>query len=420
MRMFGPADIGVFDTVEHDRHRMRREPWSPYFSRQSVSRIQPHLIQPLVDKFCDRLAECQMAGKPVVMTRAFADLTSDVISKYSYPQGYDNLGHPQFHGRDYDAFMSLSKMGPILQQFGWLFPLLESIPLWIIKHISPETHFILSRQDDLFQQTKEILNRREDVVGKVDNSRPSIMHAILCSELPDSEKSHERIQREAQVALAAGTLTTTHSLKAATYHILANPHVLERLLEELHHNLVNENSNFDMFRLEQMPYLMAIWNESLRMSYGVTHRLQRVFPSDTVRYRDWVIPPGTPVGMTALHIFDNEDIFSEHSVFKPERWLPLETEGRKLMKYFVPFGIGSRSCLGRELGKAEFLTTIATMFSRFGRNMQLFETEKERDIDIKHDYFNPAPSAKSNGLMVLFEKSTSKQVLRDEPADCVD
>ena len=49
MRMFGQSDNSAFDTLDHDKHRMRREPWNPYFSKQSVSRIQPLLMRPVVN-----------------------------------------------------------------------------------------------------------------------------------------------------------------------------------------------------------------------------------------------------------------------------------------------------------------------------------------------------------------------------------
>lgn len=128
MRMFGQVDNAAFDTLDHDMHRMRRAPWNPYFSKQSISRIQPLLIQTAVDKLCDRFAEHQAAGKPVVMTHAYASLTTDTISEYSFPEGYDLLSHPEFDGAHYDAWMALSRMSHALKQFAWLWPLLDSIP----------------------------------------------------------------------------------------------------------------------------------------------------------------------------------------------------------------------------------------------------------------------------------------------------
>ena len=405
--MFGPSDYSVFDTLDHDHHRLRREPWNPYFSKQSVSRLQPLLILPLVNKFCDRLAEYKAAKRPVVMTHAFANLTSDVISEYSFPKGYRNLEQHYFHERVYNSLIAMSKSGHLFKQCSWLLPLLSMMPLSITRYVSPTIYLVLRKQDGLFEQAKEIVEGRRDMSCKENTARPSMMHAFLDSDLPSSEKTVEHIKREAQSAIAAGTLTGTHSLVAATFHILASPPILEQLMAELQQATAENSTDLDMYRLEQLPYLMAIWYETLRVTYGVSHRLQRIFPHHSLQYKDWVIPAGTPVGMTSVHIHDNEDIFPEHRVFRPERWLPLQTEGQRLLRYLVAFGVGSRSCVGRELGKAEFLTTIAIMFLRFGRDMRLFETERERDIDVKHDFFNPAPSSKSNGLMVIFEREAS-------------
>jgi len=89
--MFGQQDVSAFDTLDYDKHRQRREPWNPYFSKQSVSRLQPLLIQAVVNKLCMRLAEYQAAGKPINMVHAFACVTANVVSDYSFPQGYNLL-----------------------------------------------------------------------------------------------------------------------------------------------------------------------------------------------------------------------------------------------------------------------------------------------------------------------------------------
>ena len=36
---------------------------------------------------------------------------------------------------------------------------------------------------------------------------------------------------------------------------------------------------------------------------------------------------------TSMHIHDNAAIFPDPRAFKPERWLPIETEGARLQKY---------------------------------------------------------------------------------------
>ena len=57
-----------------------------------------------------------------------------------------------------------------------------------------------------------------------------------------------------------------------------------------------------------------------------------------------------------------------------------------------------------ELGKAEILTALACVFRRFGSQMRLFDTIRERDVDTVYDQFGPEPSKDSNGVLVMFDK----------------
>ena len=259
MRMFGQQDVSAFDTMDHDKHRQRREPWNPYFSKQSVARLQPLLVQAVVDKRCVRLREYEEVGKPVVVTHAFACVTSDIISEYSFPEGYDLLEKPEFDSAHYEAWMGLTKLSHVLKQFGWLYPLLDSMPMWITKWTSPEMYLILQGQKFLLAQAIELSKQRGQPDYKETTSRTSMMKAFMDSPLlPESEKAPSRIKAEAQIAIDAGTLTTTHALKAGTYHILANPDVHSRLMAELEERIPDPNKPPNLRELEQMPYLQAV------------------------------------------------------------------------------------------------------------------------------------------------------------------
>jgi cytochrome P450 len=277
MRMFGQSDLAAFGTLDHHKHRMRRDPWNPYFSKQSVSRLQPLLIQTLVNKLCDRLAEYQAAGKPVIMTHAYACLTADVISEYAYPEGYCLLDKPEFESKNYDAWIALSKMSHSLKQFGWLYPVLSSMPLWVTKYTSPETYLVLEQMDGLLQQTLTIQRRRGKLESKEFTKRPSMPEAFLDSNLPDSEKTAIRIAGEAQIAIGAGTMTSSHALKHATYHILANPRILDRLMTDLERAIPHLYNPPNLRELEQIPYLMATLYETLRNFHGVSHACSGCF-----------------------------------------------------------------------------------------------------------------------------------------------
>jgi len=156
-----------------------------------------------------------------------------------------------------------------------------------------------------------------------------------------------------------------------------------------------------LVHLENLPYLTAVISEGLRISYGVSHRLQRSAPDRAIQFQDYTIPPGTPVSMTSVLIHDNPHIFPDPHTFTPERWLdakPGAGDQQRLDKYLVTFSKGTRGCLGLNLAYAELYLTLANVFRKF--EMRLFDTVRERDVDVSHDFFNPSPKLSSKGMRV--------------------
>lgn len=117
-----------------------------------------------------------------------------------------------------------------------------------------------------------------------------------------------------------------------------------------------------MIDLEKLAYLQAIIKEGLRwgffqienyessglisrrLSYGVMRRLPRTSPDVALRYKDFVIPKNTPVGMSAYSLHTDPDVYPEPFSFIPERWLG-DIDPR-MNRNWVPFARGSRNCLG--------------------------------------------------------------------------
>jgi cytochrome P450 len=256
----------------------------------------------------------------------------DVISEYAFPKGYCLLDKPEFDSENYKAWMALSRMGPPLKQFGWLYPMLSAIPPWVTKYTSPETYLVVRELDHLYQEALTMERRRGNYEIKELVNRPSMLEAFMDSDLPESQKTAKRIASKAQTAIGAGTLTSSRTLKNATYHILDNSPILERLMRDLEEAIPDSDNPSNFQQLEQIPYLVAIFYESLRNVHAVSQRLQRIFPDYSLQYKEWVIPPGTPVSMTSVHVHNNPDIFPETYKLRPERWLPLHTEGQRLQK----------------------------------------------------------------------------------------
>jgi cytochrome P450 len=147
-------------------------------------------------------------------------------------------------------------------------------------------------------------------------------------------------------------------LSVASYYLSTQPALAASLRAELAAAAANstttttttqqlqqqqQQQQYDDWRqLEKLPLLRGVVHEAVRLAHGIVTRDPRRAPDAELRYGDWVIPRNTPVSMTTYDILMNERIFPEPEAFRPQRWI-----GRpELERYFVPFGKGSRQCLG--------------------------------------------------------------------------
>jgi cytochrome P450 len=129
-----------------------------------------------------------------------------------------------------------------------------------------------------------------DMDSHKEKSIPTVFHDVISSDLPAREKTLDRLYQEGQTFVAAGTETTAWCLTVITFYLIENPTVMEKLRTELQ----NANASTGA-ELEKLPYLSAVIQEGLRLSFGVCTRLARIAPIDTLVLRDgqkvWEIPP---------------------------------------------------------------------------------------------------------------------------------
>ena len=168
---------------------------------------------------------------------------------------------------------------------------------------------------------------------------------MYSDEIPQSEKSPYRMKCEAMQFVSAGTDTVSNTMHVITYHVISSSAILQRLREEILTVQPNPTQPIKFSSLERLPYLTGIILEGLRLGYGVSTRLPRIAPDRVIKYKDWEIPPGTPVGMTSVLIHQNESVFPEPARFNPDRWVDLK-ERQRLEKYLASFSRGTRQCLG--------------------------------------------------------------------------
>ena len=154
----------------------------------------------------------------------------------------------------------------------------------------------------MYGKVVDVLNDRQSYAEK---DYPTIFHEFLNNpNLPPEEKTADMLFSHAYLIVIAGFETTGNTLSVATYHLLANPDKLERLKRALVQVWANLDKSPTWADLEQqVPYLTAVIQESLRLSTGVSSRLARVNPCSTMHYGEYQIPPG---GMTSKAHLEEE------------------------------------------------------------------------------------------------------------------
>ncbi|KAG8531301.1 uncharacterized protein KY384_002929 [Bacidia gigantensis] len=399
--MFGTPN-SILATIEHDVHRRRRNAYSTFFSKQSIRKYSG-VVQANMDRVIARFKEYQSKGQPVNLMHAWTAFTGDVVSEYCFPESYGFLKRADFAPEYYELWISIVSNSHILKQFPWLFPMMNTFPMWFVDRFLPDLAVSYRWHRQWAKQIQDIKSGERDTVKE--RGRPSVFETLLDSDLPPYDKSVSRLVEDAQTLVGAGSITTSLILALTTYYVITDEEILDKCMDELTQAIPDTDHALPLVELEKLPYLSAIILEALRICYGVSHRLQRVCPNEVISYNDYVLPPGTPVSMTSMLVHDNVSIFPDPRIFKPERWLPLETEGARLQKYLVAFSRGSRQCLGMHLGSAELYIGLSGLLRHFGRQLTVVDTVKERDVDLIRDTFTPAMSPETKGIKVKIDKA---------------
>jgi cytochrome P450 len=178
-------------------------------------------------------------------------------------------------------------------------------------------------------------------------TRHTVVHEIMNSKLPSSEKTVERVFEDVSTVTGAGFETTASVLRLIFFHIFSNVEILQQLRAELSNAGAPAYSQVDLKVLERLPYLTAILMEGLRLSPAIATRMARISPHSDLIYKNWRIPAGTPVGMTLILMHTDKAFYVDPMRFNPDRWMNVDSR-KAAEKAFAPFSKGTRNCLGMQ------------------------------------------------------------------------
>jgi len=115
---------------------------------------------------------------------------------------------------------------------------------------------------------------------------------------PPQDETPTRIFQVVLMIIGAGAGSPSYVMDVATYHILADPAIHARIKADMAKVWPDPNSPTpEVSVLETMPFLRGCVKEALRLALGPMARLQRLNPYEEMRFHEWVILKGTPIGM---------------------------------------------------------------------------------------------------------------------------
>jgi len=194
------------------------------------------------------------------------------------------------------------------------------------------------------------LEERRDILSLLLGARTEEGEALTDSEIRD----------ELITLVLAGHETTANSLAWAWERLVRNPAAHERLREAVR----SEEGS-----AEQVEATIL---ETMRSRPVVPIVGRRVMAP--WRLGPHGVPADSPVLISILLVHHREDLYPEPFEFRPERW-----DGRKPGTYeWIPFGGGTRRCLGAALAMAEQRVVLEAMARRL--DIEAAEPEPERAL----------------------------------------
>lgn len=333
-------DLGVFVGARSlillggAEHRRARKLMTPPFHGARMRAYGEQIV-----RLTEQRTEAWRPGQRVSMLDTLQHVSLDVIL-----QAIFGVTEP---GR----MASLSKL--LLEITNGISPLLALVPSLRREFggVGPYASF-MRRRKRLHDQLDALI-----AAGRAAGPREDILSLLLAARYEDGQPMPDEEIRDQLVLLVfAGHETTAIAIAWSLYalHRPENAAVLERLRAEL------SGADSGPSGLERLPYLEATCQETLRrfpLAPAPSPR-KLLRPFELMGYS---LPAGMGVCAAIALAHFREEVYPEPMRFRPERFLERQFSPFE----FLPFGGGSRRCLGAAMASYEMKLVLGTLLRRY-------------------------------------------------------
>ncbi|KAI0551333.1 cytochrome P450 [Xylaria curta] len=363
------------------QHAPRRRVISQAFSENSLRLFEPAQLS-RINRFCQVLrSHRQPAAEwtvPLDMAQQFDRLMFDVMTSVAFNADYRTMEEPKFRYVMEAIAAANIRLGVIMQ-------LPELTTFRLDRSIFRESTAAGAR---FVKFLRILLSKR---LERHSESKDIFSFLQQCKD-PDTGEGLSTIELSTETAtfIVAGSDTTSTTMAAVSYYLSGSPRCYKRAAEEVRRTFQSVEEIRLGHKLNSCVFLRACIDEAMRLTPPGGSSLWREVERGGSIIGDDFIPEGCEVGVGVYAIHHNPDYWKDPFSYKPERWLK-DTDGLNRntdnKQTYVPFNIGSRSCVGKPLALAQQMLTYARLlwefdFRRAADDKQTCKIKGEDDDDV--------------------------------------
>ncbi len=207
------------------------------------------------------------------------------------------------------------------------------------------------------------------------DQRDDVFSALLLAQDEEGRRlSDQEVRDELVTLLLAGHETTATGLAWTFDLLLHNPAVHKRAGEG------------------DAAYLDAVVKEALRLR-PVIPGVGRVVRREPFELNGYVIPPGVEINPSIRMIHRRGDLYADPNSFRPERFLGPDAPDTYT---WIPFGGGTRRCLGASFAQMEMRIVLRRVLERCAL--------RPGDPELEEVQFRGVTQAPRNGVIVIRDR----------------
>jgi cytochrome P450 len=321
-------------TTNGARHLGQRKLLLPPFHGKSVERYTG-----VIEEATHAELDGWRVGETLSLTDAMQSLTLKVILSGVFGVGKEPTAKERTMQRAVGMLLDASTMP--LAQVGELMQVGQTEPRgglkWILKAFDKTIYDV-------------IRERRATLAVDGADSRDDVLSLLLAATDEDGKPLSDNELRDQLVSLLlAGHETTANTIAWAFERLTRSPRAYDELRDAARSGDAEESAAMGE----------RVLNETMRARPLVPMVGRR--PRVDWQLGEYGVPAGTAITASILLLPHREDLYPRPAEFRPDRW-----EGHKPGTYtWIPFGGGTRRCLGAALAMAELRFVIPEIARRF-------------------------------------------------------